>query len=686
MHDKKSPMANSHYLKNLKQQFRNKNLIETTIHLVNCNDHDSLAFLARTYGIPPQLRHVVWPILLKYHPMCISPNITSNTISWDPITNDFILNDPFLNNKASAGKQDTTEDGNVLPYDIESVILHDLKKYFHSRSNPTATPSSSTTNNIATPTPLSSSDASTISSMELMPPSLDYEFQIIETLKNAIVKFLRKWSKIFKYESGLAWIALGLAEWYPIYPYETMAAFNETRTFYDVDDYIVLSGRKHAHLSTSTTSKNNNSNNTSNFNTNGTSANISLGMSNLSVNTNTSSHNSAYISHTLSYLYKEYPLPFELRSKLPTTPIFTFDALFERLALVILHCPDTILAHKQLKNDSSASSTSKTNMNFNTNYFPIISGGDVSFQTQVFFKVFSSILPELYQPLTEESSLQPSSSRNSWIYWWLKCSGSKALQRQDRGRVWDLLLGWRPKPNMNTINFFLNYNDKQIEHLYHDTPQCDNEQYWMKDWIALYHNDPFWFPDLDSMELGSKKFPYDYSVFKELLLRNKYGDTQNKAQTNDTASSSNSDSNDGRDGGNSELKLPFSSIDPHMQLIFIFIAILQFNEFKLLEFEEAEISEFLNNVPLLTKFDDSSYKKLYENTDSNISSPPTSPTISTTSSLQSNLNSSVHNSNSHMLIEVGNDAKASHCFDDLLNMAGDIWRKWLWRELEESSS
>lgn len=239
---------------------------------------------------------------------------------------------------------------------------------------------------------------------------------------------------------------------------------------------------------------------------------------------------------------------------------------------------------------------------------------------------------------------------------------------------------------MNTINFFLNYNDKQIEHLYHDTPQCDNEQYWMKDWIALYHNDPFWFPDLDSMELGSKKFPYDYCVFKELLLRNKYGDTQNKGQANDTASSSNSDSNDGRDGGNPELKLPFSSIDPHMQLIFIFIAILQFNEFKLLEFEEAEISEFLNNVPLLTKFDDSSYKKLYENTDSNISSPPTSPTISTTSSLQSNPNSSVHISNSHMLIEVGNDAKASHCFDDLLNMAGDIWRKWLWRELEESSS
>ncbi|CAI4039351.1 hypothetical protein SMKI_08G0140 [Saccharomyces mikatae IFO 1815] len=678
MHDKKSPMANSHYLKNLKQQFRNKNLIETTIHLVECNDHDSLAFLARTYGIPPQLRHLVWPILLKYHPMCISPNIISNTISWDPITNDFILNDPFLKSKNSINEQDKSGDENILPYDIESVILHDLKKYFHSRSNPAASSSNSNTNtnNVATPTPASSSDASTVSSMEVLSPSLDYEFQIIETLKNAIVKFLLKWSKIFKYESGLAWIALGLAEWYPIYPYETMSSFNETRSFYDVEDYIVLSGRKHALLSTS---NNGNSKNTSN-NTNGNNTNITSGMNNLSINTNTSLHNSPYISHTLSYLYKEYPLPFELRSKLPTTPIFSFSALFERLALVILHCPDTILAHKQLKNDSNPSSSSKTNSNFNTNYFPIISGGDLSFQTQVFFKVFSSILPELYQPLTEESSLQPSSSRNSWLYWWLKCSGSKALQRQDRGRVWDLLLGWRPKPNMNTINFFLNYNDKKMDHLYHDTPQCDNEQYWMKDWIALYNNDPFWFPDLDSMTLGSKKFPYDYSVFKELLLRNKYGGTQSKTQTEDTVPSSNSDSND-----KSELKLPFSSIDPHMQLIFIFIAILQFNEFKLLEFEEAEISEFLNNVPLLTKFDDSSYRKLYENTESSITSLPSSPTTSTMASLQSNSNSSTHISNYHMLIEVGNDAKASHCFDDLLNMAGDIWRKWLWRELEESS-
>lgn len=233
---------------------------------------------------------------------------------------------------------------------------------------------------------------------------------------------------------------------------------------------------------------------------------------------------------------------------------------------------------------------------------------------------------------------------------------------------------------MDTINFFLNYNDKKMDHLYHDTPQCDNEQYWMKDWIALYNNDPFWFPDLDSMALGSKKFPYDYSVFKELILRNRYGGTQSKAQKDNAVPSPGSDSND-----KSELKLPFSSIDPHMQLIFIFIAILQFNEFKLLEFEEAEISEFLNNVPLLTKFDDSSYRKLYENTESSITSLPSSPTTSTMASLQSSSNLSAHISNYHMLIEVGNDAKASHCFDDLLNMAGDIWRKWLWRELEESS-
>ena len=51
-------------------------------------------------------------------------------------------------------------------------------------------------------------------------------------------------------------------------------------------------------------------------------------------------------------------------------------------------------------------------------------------------------------------------------------------------------------------------------------------------------------------------------------------------------------------------------IDLHTQLIFICLTILQKNEFKLLEYEEREVLEFLNNVPILSKYDDLMYKNL----------------------------------------------------------------------------
>ena len=140
------------------------------------------------------------------------------------------------------------------------------------------------------------------------------------------------------------------------------------------------------------------------------------------------------------------------------------------------------------------------------------------------------------RPLTEESSLQPTSVKTKWLYWWLKFSGSRSLQRQDRGRLWDLLLGWRPKPNMDTINFFLNYNNKKFDQLYKGPDKntiCDHE-------IFIKKNDPFWFPDLDCIALGSNKFPYDYNVFKELLYRNRYEDNpiRDQQQIEQSASSS----------------------------------------------------------------------------------------------------------------------------------------------------
>ncbi|QLQ77919.1 hypothetical protein HG537_0A01660 [Torulaspora globosa] len=595
MLEKKSSMSGPHHhMKHLKQQQQSRELVETIIDLVEQNDHDSLAFIARNCGVPPQLRHVVWPILLRYHPMCISPNIMSNVITWDPHCNSYSVVE-------SQVEQSQEE--------LDGVILHDLRKYFHSRGNGTVTGCTT-----------SSSEVSTVNSMDISMLTVEDESVVLNALKRAILRFLNRWSKIFKYESGLAWIATGLAEWVPVQELSL-----------GLEGPVVLSGKKHTHPHSHASSFAHSHNS---------------GAASLSVTPTTGCSQSANVC--LCYLYKEYPLPAKLRSKLPNEPVCSFDHTFERLVLVILHCPDTILAQKQ------TASHLNTNEPHPINYFPVISGGDLSYQTQVFFKVFSTILPELYQPFTEESVLQTSNRRVNWLYWWLKCSGARALQKQDRARLWDILLGWRPKPNMSSINFFLNYNTKKFDHLYKEPSK--NHMNFLK---SLAKNDPFWFPDLDLIPIGTPKYRFDYEILKEILRRNRYGQNAEDQTSIDEPQDD---------------KIPYSLIDPHIQLLFVYVAILQYNEFKLLEFEETEISEFLTNVPMLSKADDYCYRKLYD-----------TATISESSHSSSQEDLHKRPGSSNMLIEVGNDAKASHSFDDLLSMAGDIWRKWLWAELEESS-
>lgn len=555
MPENKSPISSSHHHKHLKHRDVCRQLVETCVELLAVGDHDALAYLARTVGIPPQLRHKVWPLLLKYHPMCISPNIILNTVFWDAEHSFYRL---ISGNASSHGSSKHEKDG------LEELILHDLRKYFRNVSE------------------------------------LEQECGL-HVLKEAILKFLSKWSRIFQYESGLAWIAVGLAEWVPLSE--------------DSEGPIVLNERKSHSGGASTPSPS-----------------------------------------SPACLFREYPLPSTLRSKLPKDTIFKFEEIFERLVLVIFHCPDTVAAERLVEAESIGNSAARRGSfameEGKLNYSPFLSGGDLAYQTQVFFKVFSTVLPELYQPFTEETAMQPSSKRTGWLYWWMKCSGARAFQRQDRGRLWDILLGWRPEPNGHTINFFLNYNSKKFDHLYsrrfkHLLPFLD----------TATRNDPFWFPDLDALPLGTPKFRYDFNIFEELLNRNRYGhdtppDPAPEHYDND--------------------KIPFSLMDPHIQLIFVYIAILQYNEFKLLEFEETETSEFLNNVPMLSKADDICFRKLYDDDQSSYQN---------SSNSQEELLRRPESSN----LRIGSDAKTSRSFNDILTMAGDIWRKWLWKELEECS-
>ncbi|SCV04239.1 LAME_0H16864g1_1 [Lachancea meyersii CBS 8951] len=560
-------LVHSHiHWRNEKRKSWHRELISKVVSLLQAEDHDSLALVARTTGIPPQLRKNVWPILLKYHPMVISPNIMSNTLVWDSQKQNWRYHPETR----------STEE-------IDLLIMHDLSKYFHRRSpGGGKNHSASGSNSI----PFSND-----------PPQLSCEEQrTIECLKSCICQFLKKWSQFFKYESGLTWIALALAEWYP----------------FD-DNNSILPGKRHG---------------------------------------------------PPVYLYDEYFLPQYIQNQLPDKVEFTFSDLYERLVLVILHSPDIPKAEKLAGKNGNDTSVPQ--------YYPVISGGDLAFQCQLFFKVFSIILPELYQPVTDEESLRPSKKTN-WMYWWFKCSGARVLHKQDRGRIWDTFLGWRPHPR--SLNFYLNYNNKIFEHLYSTTTTSRLDADFFKK-ICKYGHDAFWFPDLEALRLGSPDLECDFQVLSELVRRNKYGspDEELEISTNSSVGSQTRKLTTG-------VNIPFSLLDPHVQLIFMYMGILQQHEFKLLEFEEAEISEFFNNVPSLSRADDHNYRHLYGNDlDSrSVSSSETEPEDLTKRPTS-------NSSTTHMLIEVGDDDKTANSFDEIYNLAGDIWRKWIWRELEDSAS
>lgn len=787
MSEKRHQISTNHHLKNLKQQEYDRNLIDLVIKLIDINDHDTLAFIARTSGIPPQLRHVVWPILLKYHPMCIAPNVLSNLIFWDPSSNSyrtvnhpddqkrstkpsdrrtaantnaeappqmtFIKSDPRFNDESFIPQSPNVNKTNSFSFDnstcsnnnfspgsppppgseLERRIMRDLEKYFHSRvslNSPREERDSEST-----------AMSSTMSSPRLQ-PVMDYETEILTVLKKTIVNFLAKWSQVFRYESCFAWIALGLAEWFPPLLFENP----------DPEDAyggpLVLTGRKHSHYPANTINR---------VEFESKHGSTSSGSAN---STNDSYTHRPPYSRFICHLYKEYPLPVVLQKRLPESYEFTFAEMFERLILVIFHAPDCKIASEELNKRYPSNSPHLTN------YIPVLSGGDLGFRYQLFFKIFASILPELYQPLSEESTLQSNSSRSSWIYWWIKCAGSRSLQRQDRARIWDLLLGWRPAPNMHTINFFLNYNinNKHFSHIYATPPAVLNGDISSEtssislDFLKkLLVKDPFWFPSLDSIPLGTSKFQVDFSVFKELLRRHQSDRSSGEklqfpqpshsstATIYSLPSSKSSSSTSLNNQSPSKLEwnpvavsklaslFSYSTMDPHIQLLFIYIAVLQTNEFKLLEFEEPEIMEFLNNVPMLSKSDDFNFKSLYREADSLVTSSMTP--ISSREGNHGNINNNNNNSDNNndtaqvsvlrrhrvaplqrvekvlsfdaietagnrdqttvtssrsvsnvsgMLIEVGTDAKTSYFFNHLLASAGDLWRRWLHKELEET--
>lgn len=414
-------------------------------------------------------------------------------------------------------------------------------------------------------------------------PLSQTELQVFDILESAIHKFIVKWGKIIKYDPALTWIALGLAEWFPPIP-----------------------------------------------NTNW----VLLGRDVLST------------SHTcIGSVFEDYELYIELIPELAgfldelikdeQVLNLKFHEVFERLALVLLHSPE--LANKREK-------TAKVKINKLT--LPT-NGGTIEERVSFFIYVFQRLLPELSLYFQEESILNKFGlHEDEWLIWWLKYCGLKVWSRVDRGRVWDLLIGWRLEKKMpeGKTNY---YTDKiNLE----------------RDLLDKLGPDAFWSCDYEDDQ--SSVLVKDDS-FKDLIndlhISSRSG-TQSSTQSSTQSISllsgetlpvllNSLDVTSASSGNSIKKVIPFSNIDPHIELLFVSLALLKAKENTLVELDQHEIRTFLLRLPAKSYNLSDKYKQYQEQKDK----------------------------------EKGG-AQTEYVFtydymDSIIYEAGELWRKWLWFEI-----
>ncbi|OBA20435.1 hypothetical protein METBIDRAFT_43517 [Metschnikowia bicuspidata var. bicuspidata NRRL YB-4993] len=400
-------------------------------------------------------------------------------------------------------------------------------------------------------------------------PLSQTELCLFDILENAVFKFALKWGKIIKYDLALTWIALGLAEWFPPIPHTPW----------------VLLGRD-----------------------------VSLDQ------------------HTcIGSVFDDYEEYIsghaDLRGKLDemvrdeTATPMKFHEAYERLALVLLHSPEA--ANKRLKGEQLLKIDKST--------LPV-SGGTIEERVSFFIYVFQRMLPELSQYFQEEEILNKFGLHDDeWVLWWLKYCGLKVWSRVDRGRVWDLIIGWRPQ-----------------------SKKAELDQNYYADKLAI--------PDAVLDKLGPDVF---WSVdYEDDLLADMMKDDSIKDLISDLHIDTERNSLRAPLLADTDLTcilppaldrikstIPFCKVDPHIELLFVSLSILKAKENTLVELDQHEIRTFLSRLPAKSYKLSDKYKQYQEQRDKE---------------------RGASQSNYGLLYDY---------MDSVIYEAGELWRKWLWLEL-----
>lgn len=407
-------------------------------------------------------------------------------------------------------------------------------------------------------------------------PLSQTELQVFDILENAVLKFAVKWGKIIKYDPALTWIALGLAEWFPPIP----------------NTPWVLLGR----------------------------------------DVSSTSHTciGSVFEDYESYIESIPELGDFLDEMIKDEQVsnLKFHEVFERLALVLLHSPE--LANKREK-------TGKVKINKST--LPT-NGGTIEERVSFFIYVFQRLLPELSLYFQEELILNKFGLHDDeWLIWWLKYCGSKVWSRVDRGRVWDLLIGWRlekRKPEGKS-NY---YSDKlNLE----------------RDLLDKLGPDAFWSLDYDDDK--SSVLVKDDS-FKDLINDLHIHTTRSRAVSLSSSSgqvlpvlSDSLEATSASSGNFTKKVIPFSNIDLHIELLFVSLALLKAKENTLVELDQHEIRTYLSRLPAKSYSLSDKYKQYQEQKDKEKGGTATEYVFT------------------------------YDYMDSIIYEAGELWRKWLWFEM-----
>lgn len=261
----------------------------------------------------------------------------------------------------------------------------------------------------------------------------------------------------------------------------------------------------------------------------------------------------------------------------------SFAEVYERLVLVLLHSPRAGARRKTA--DRTKLPTT---------------GGTIDQRVLLFIHVLQRVLPELAQLFADEQLLSRfGRNDDEWLIWWLKYCGAKVWARTDRGRVWDLMLGWR-----------LQRADTDYAHKLCMDPAV----------LQKLGPDAFWTTGYDDQDvpllgsspaLNSSGLPFDSDNF------------------------------------------PFAHIDPHIELLFVSVALLKAKENTLVELDQHEIRTFLSRLPAKKRALSDKYKQYQEQKDKDKGAAPAEyePTYD--------------------------------YMDSIIYEAGELWRKWLWMDMSD---